>query len=140
MGRPRIATSSGGSTAGTSHPPIWILCNGPPMRVAHVVTDAGPHPYFRAFLEHSSDQVTLDIGSVGPAGALQEEMRAAGVSTFALGASSRTQLPLAPIKLARHLRATRSTVVQGHLLDGYLVGLLAARVARRPLAIYTAHH
>jgi glycosyltransferase involved in cell wall biosynthesis/GT2 family glycosyltransferase len=111
------------------------------LEVLHVISDAGPHPYFRTIAEHTSrEQVRLTVGCVGPPGRLQEEMRTAGVATFTLGAASRANYPAATLKLARELRRSRVDVVQTHLVDGSLVGLAAARLARVPLAILTAHH
>lgn len=80
------------------------------------------------------------MGSVGPAGALQEDMAELGVDSFALAADSRVTLPLATARLARILRAHRTDIVQTHLVDGCLVGLAAAKLARVPVAIMTAHH
>ena len=67
-------------------------------------------------------------------------MRSLGVSTFALGAQSRAAYPAASAKLARRLRRKGTEVVQTHLVDGSLVGLTAARLARTPVAVMTAHH
>lgn len=110
-------------------------------RVVHVISTAGPHPWFTTLIEDGGAQREgLMVGCVGPAGALQEEMRRLGVQTFALGARSRAGFPMAVLKLARVLRAHRADVVQTHLVDGCLVGLAAARLARVRVAIMTAHH
>jgi glycosyltransferase involved in cell wall biosynthesis len=109
--------------------------------VVHVITDAGPHPYFRTLLESGGlGSGPLCVGCVGPAGALQEDMRSLGVATFALGARSRAGYPVAAVRLARALRRRSPEVVQTHLVDGSLVGLTAARLARTPVAVMTAHH
>jgi glycosyltransferase involved in cell wall biosynthesis len=109
--------------------------------VVHVITDAGPHPYFRTLIESDGlRRGSLCVGCVGPTGALQEEMRSLGVATFALGARSRTGYPAAAVRLARALRRRRTEIVQTHLVDGSLVGLTAARLARTPVAVMTAHH
>jgi glycosyltransferase involved in cell wall biosynthesis len=109
--------------------------------VLHVVTDAGPHPYFRTLIEAGGlERGTLSVGCVGPRGVLQEEMESLGVSTFALGATDRSGYPRAVVRLARLLRSRRAQVLQTHLLDGSLVGLLAGRLARTPVAVMTAHH
>ena len=109
--------------------------------VLHVITDAGPHPYFRTLIEGGGlERTMLTVGSVGPAGALQHEMMSLGVSTFALGAADRSAYPLAVVRLARLLHRRRVQVLQTHLLDGSLVGLLAGRLARTPVAVMTAHH
>ncbi len=111
------------------------------MSVVHVITDAGPHPYFRTLIESGGlDPSRLSVGCVGTPGALQDDMRSLGVSTFALGAQSRAAYPAASAKLARRLRRDRTEVVQTHLVDGSLVGLTAARIARSPVAVMTAHH
>ena len=67
-------------------------------------------------------------------------MRSLGVATFALGARSRAGYHAAAVSLARALRRRRTGIVQTHLVDGSLVGLTAARVARTPVAVMTAHH
>ncbi len=67
-------------------------------------------------------------------------MAALGVSTFALGAAHRSEYPRAVMNLARMLRRRGVQVVQTHLVDGSLVGLTAARLARTPVAVMTAHH
>jgi glycosyltransferase involved in cell wall biosynthesis len=111
------------------------------MVVVHVITDAGPHPYFRTLIEAGGlERRGLIVGSVGPAGALQREMRELGVGTFALGAHSRAGYPGAVVQLARLLRSTRAQILQTHLVDATLVGLTAARLARVPVSIMTAHH
>ncbi len=47
---------------------------------------------------------------------------------------------MAVARLARALRARGTEILQTHLLDGSLVGLAAARLARTPVAVMTAHH
>ncbi|OAI38753.1 hypothetical protein AYO39_00820 [Actinobacteria bacterium SCGC AG-212-D09] len=109
--------------------------------MVHVITDAGPHPYFRTLIEVGGlERRGLIVGCVGPEGPLQHEMRELGVGTFALGASSRAGYPAAAVRLARLLRSTDADVVQTHLVDGTLVGLTAGRLARVPVSVMTAHH
>lgn len=111
------------------------------VSVVHVITDAGPHPYFRTLIESGGlDPSRLSVGCVGTPGALQDDMRSLGVSTFALDAQSRAAYPAASAKLARRLRRNGTEIVQTHLVDGSLVGLTAARMARSPVAVMTAHH
>ena len=54
--------------------------------------------------------------------------------------SLRAAYPAASAKLARRLRRYGTEIVQTHLVDGSLVGLTAARMARSPVAVMTAHH
>jgi len=109
--------------------------------VLHLISDAGPHPYFRTLIESGGlRREGLMVGCVGPAGHLQREMEELGVATFALGADSRRSYPGATAQLARLLRKRQIKVIQTHLVDGCLVGLTAARLARTPVAVMTAHH
>jgi glycosyltransferase involved in cell wall biosynthesis len=57
-----------------------------------------------------------------------------------LGATRKAQYPLAIVRLAAWLRAVMPDVVQTHLIDGGIVGVAAARLARVPLVILTRHH
>ena len=110
-------------------------------RVAHVISDAGPHPYFRTLIESGGlERTRLVVGSVGPAGALHRDMNELGVTSFALGAKSRIAFPVAVARLAALLRRHGVQVVQTHLLDGSVVGLTAARLAGTPVRVMTAHH
>jgi len=108
--------------------------------VVHVITDAGPHPYFRTLIEGGLARPLLAVGCLGPAGALQEEMASLGVATFALGARDRSAYPAALARLTRLLRRRRAQVLQTHLVDGCLVGLMAGRLAGTPVTVMTAHH
>ena len=89
-----------------------------------------------------ADRSRFDVrlGTVGSPGALQEDAERMGFPTFALGADRRSGYPGAILRLARRLRSEQVDVIQTHLLDGCFVGLAAARLARTPVAIFTAHH
>jgi glycosyltransferase involved in cell wall biosynthesis len=111
------------------------------VRILHLISSAGPHPYFELLGAHS-DRSRFDVrlATVGSAGALQEDAARMALPTFALGADRRSGYPRAILQLARRLRRERIEVIQTHLLDGCFVGLAAARLARTPVAIFTAHH
>ena len=133
------ALTVGASFMDSSTTPRAIYSRAAP--VVHVITDAGPHPYFRTLAESPGfDRSSVIVGCVGPAGALQADMHTIGVTSFALGAEGRTEYPRATAKLAHWLRRVGAPVLQSHLVDGSLVGLTAARLARTPLAVFTAHH
>jgi len=57
-----------------------------------------------------------------------------------LRATSRAAYPAAVVRLARWLRRQRVTVLQTHLFDAGVVGLIAGRLARVPLIVVTRHH
>lgn len=63
-----------------------------------------------------------------------------GVGYLSLDADSRLQYPAAVVRLARFLRRERIEVLQSHLFDAGVIGVLAARLARTPLTIVTRHH
>ena len=107
----------------------------------HLISDAGPHRYFQLIGDHA-DREAFDVrlATVGPAGALQADASRMGLESFALAAGARTGYPAATLALARRLRRDRIDVLQTHLLDGSLVGLTAARLARTQVALLTAHH
>lgn len=112
-----------------------------PIRVLHLVATAEAADHLELFVQHCDRQrVETTIGSVDSPGRLQAAMQRQGVSTFSLGADSRAAYPRAVARLARVLRARRIDVVQTHLLDATIVGLAAARAARVPVGIFTAHH
>jgi glycosyltransferase involved in cell wall biosynthesis len=106
-----------------------------------VISNAGPHPWFTTLVEDGrAPRENLVVGSVGPPGPLQADMTRLGVRTFALGAQTRAAFPRAAVQLASRLRSQRTEVVQAHLVDGCLVGLAAARLARVPVRIMMGHH
>jgi glycosyltransferase involved in cell wall biosynthesis len=111
------------------------------FRIAHLITDAGPHPYFRLIGAHADrERFDVRIGTVGPAGALQAEAREMDLRSFALGARGRASYATATLRLARMLRGERIDVLHTHLLDASLVGGLAGRLARTPAIVFTGHH
>jgi glycosyltransferase involved in cell wall biosynthesis len=111
------------------------------VRVLHLISDAGPHPFFEPIGAHADrERFDVRLATVGPPGALQDDARRMDLHSFALGARGRWDYPRAVVALARRLRRDRIDVIQTHLLDGCFVGLLAARLARTPVAIMTAHH
>ncbi len=111
------------------------------LKVLHFINDSGRGPYFCAIADFT-DRSWFDtvVGSLGPGGPLQEDMKEREIRTLALGFKRRTQYPSAVLRLAVWLRRERVDVIQTHLLDASLVGLSAARLAGTPLAVFTLHH
>jgi glycosyltransferase involved in cell wall biosynthesis len=111
------------------------------LRVLHLITDAGPHPYFDLIGEHADrTRFEVTIATLGSVGALHEDVGRMGLRSFGLGADTRSRHPRATLALARILRRDRVDVLQTHLLEASLAGLPAARLARTPASILTAHH
>ena len=67
-------------------------------------------------------------------------LREIGGEYVCLNAHRKPAYPGAIFRLAKWLRASHPDVVQTHLIDGGLVGVAAARLARVPLVILTRHH
>lgn len=59
---------------------------------------------------------------------------------YCLGARSRYDFPMAVLRLASILRTVKPDILQTHLYEASLVGLLAAKLARVPIRILTRHH
>jgi glycosyltransferase involved in cell wall biosynthesis len=115
--------------------------SGGRVRVLHLISDAGPHPYFELIGDHTDrDRFDVRLATVSSAGALHEDAERMSLPSFALGADSRLRYPDAVVRLAKRLRRDGIDVLQTHLLDGCVVGLTAAKLARTPATIFTAHH
>ncbi len=57
-----------------------------------------------------------------------------------LDANTKRSYPRAMVQLARWLRRQRVDILQTHLFDAGLIGVLAARLAQTPKVIVTRHH
>jgi glycosyltransferase involved in cell wall biosynthesis len=111
------------------------------IRVLHFISDSQSTEYFRVIARHTDQsRFALAVGSLAGAGALQAGLRESGVPTFALGVQGRSEYPRAVVRLAWMLRRNRVDVFHAHLFEASFVGLLAARIARIPLAVFTGHH
>ena len=112
-----------------------------PISVVHFISNSHPTEYFRLIARHTNHRrFKMQVGSLDRAGGLQEGLREIGIPTFALRAESRWFYPLATLRLALRLRRERIDVLHTHLLEASLVGLLAAKLARTKLAVFTGHH
>jgi glycosyltransferase involved in cell wall biosynthesis len=111
------------------------------IRVTHFVTHSYPTEYFRLIARHTDhSRFEMRVGSLDSTGGLQEGLEEFDIPTFALDAKSRPSYPLATLRLAARLRREKTDVLHTHLFDASLVGLLAARLARTRVAIFTGHH
>lgn len=112
-----------------------------PISVVHFISNSHTTGYFRLIARHTDhDRFQMQVGSLDAAGGLQQGLREVGIPTFALDSERRRRWPIATMRLARRLRRERVDVLHTHLLEASLVGLLAAKLARTRLAIFTGHH
>src|SRR4051794_14759244 len=92
------------------------------IRVTHFVSHSYPTEYFRLIARHTDhSRFEMRVGSLDLADGLQEGVTEYGISTFALGATSRRAYPLAALRLARLLRRQKADVLHTHLFDASLV-------------------
>ncbi len=111
------------------------------IRVLHFISSSHATEYFRLIARYTDHaKFELTVASLDGAGGLQAGLQELGSSTFALGIDRRAQYPRAIGQLARWLRHNRIDVLHAHLFEASFVGLLAARIARTPLGIFTGHH
>src|SRR4051794_17169084 len=112
-----------------------------PIRVMHFISSSMAAEYFPLIAKHTDhDRFAIQVGTLAHEGGLQIRLREIGVPTFALNAGPRWSWPLAALRLAWRLRRERIDVLHTHLIEASLVGLVAAKLARTRLAIFTGHH
>lgn len=110
-------------------------------KVLHCITNSCDHPYLNRLVGNMDlQEYEVFVGSLESRGALQEHFEAVGVKTLSLDTQKRISYPLAILKLARWLRKNKIDIIQTHLFDASLVGLLAAFLARTKVRILTGHH
>lgn len=107
----------------------------------HFISNSARTGYFRLIAEHTDhDRFAMQVGSLDRMGELQAGLQEVGIPTFALGMERRWLWPIASLRLAWRLRRERIDVLHTHLIEASLVGLVAAKLARTRLAIFTGHH
>ncbi|HKA23154.1 MAG TPA: glycosyltransferase family 4 protein [Blastocatellia bacterium] len=108
--------------------------------VCHLIDSNLGSNYFRSIARyHNRDRFPVVIGSVEPAGRLQEMMRELGTPTFSLDATRRLQYPLVIWRLARFLKREGVSILHAHCFDPTFIGLFAARLAGVSF-VFTRHH
>jgi glycosyltransferase involved in cell wall biosynthesis len=111
------------------------------VRVCHL-TSTGLEGHYFADLAHGlpARGVVLLCGSLTSPPRPAWLARSPSVDYFQLAANGRGTYPLAALRLSRLLRDHRIEILQTHLFDAGLVGLLAAKLARTPVTVLTRHH
>lgn len=108
-------------------------------QVLHLIDANVDTAYFREIADNASKRFPVTIGSIAPEGHLQSTMRERGTPTFTLRASSRLAYPTATVRLALTVVRARARLIHAHCFDPALLGLIAARLVRRPF-VFTRHH
>lgn len=111
------------------------------IKILHFITDSNDHEYLYNVTDNTdTSKFEIFAASLNPAGNLQNTYAAKGIESFSLDTVSRKEFPKAVLKLKNWLRQNKIDIIQTHLYDASLVGLLAAKLARTPLKILTGHH
>jgi len=109
--------------------------------VCHVVDLPVENPWLNGLAtHHDRTRFRHLVVSLGPRSELHAGLERRGVQAFALGARSRRGYPLALARLVALLRHEHVDIVQTHLFDPSLLGLLGGRLARVPAVLVTRHH
>lgn len=82
---------------------------------------------------YDRDRFSMDVVSLTELGAVGEDLRGVGIPTIALGMNRTRPNPNDVLRLAAHLRRSRTDVVQTWLYHGDLIGGLAGRLAGLPV-------
>ena len=80
------------------------------------------------------------VGTLDNGGPLHNELAAKGVLSFALGCQLRKRYPLGVVRLIHLIKRHGIQILQTHLIDAGLVGMIAGKLGRVPLVVLTRHH
>jgi glycosyltransferase involved in cell wall biosynthesis len=110
------------------------------LKVLHLITNSGQYENFSLIAEHTDySQFELTVASLEPAGRLQTDLLGTPLSTHSFNAYRR-DYPKTVFNVASYLRKNRIDILQTHLFDASIVGLIAAKMAKTPISIFTGHH
>lgn len=109
--------------------------------VCHVVDLPVENPWLNGLANHyDRSRFRHVVASLGPRSALHAGLERRGVEAVTLGGGSRLQYPRAVARLAALVRREKVDIVQTHLFDPALVGLVAGRLGRARAVLVTRHH
>jgi glycosyltransferase involved in cell wall biosynthesis len=111
------------------------------MRVCHLSSGTLETHYFANLGKGlAAEGISLLVGSLSRHNSPSWLAAANGARYFSLNSSKRYSYPTAVLRLARLLRRERIDILQTHLFDAAIVGILAARLAATPVVVMTRHH
>ena len=111
------------------------------LRILHFISNSCDHPYLNRLVENTDlDAFEVFVGSLETRGALHDHFESVGIQTFSLNADRRVGYPKAVLFLVRWLRREKIDIIQTHLFDASVVGLLGSFLARTPVRVMTGHH
>lgn len=111
------------------------------MRICHLSSATLDSHYFsslgQGLAANGATQVCGSLTEQDPPAWLKGAER---ISYFCLNTKAKRDYPSAVVRLARQLRRQRIEILQTHLFDASVVGLLAARLAHVPVTIVARHY
>ncbi|HEV3165921.1 MAG TPA: glycosyltransferase [Isosphaeraceae bacterium] len=114
---------------------------GTMIRIMHVVDLPCSNPWLNGIaVHHDRSHFQHTVVSIGARNGMHEALERLGVRCFALEVASRSRWPFAIARLSKLLRDERIDLVQTHLFDPSVIGLIAARLAGTPYKVVTRHH
>lgn len=115
-----------------------------PIRIAHVIDQLAVAGAQRVMLQNieglRAPDFTHSVYAVFPDDAMRPDLDRLRVPVIELGARSARDLPIAVLRLWRHLRRSRPDIVHTHVFPADLVGRIAARLAGVPVIVTTFHN
>lgn len=111
------------------------------IQILHFVDLPVPNPWLNGVADHyDRSRYRHIVASLGPRTELHEELERRDVRTFAMGATSKRDFPIAVVRLRKLLRNQQVDILQTHLFWPSLLGLSAGALARTPTKLVTRHH
>jgi len=109
--------------------------------VCHVVDLPVENPWLNGVAaHHDRSRFRHIVASLGPRSDLHTGLERLGVRAVALGSGSRRAYPRTVARLAGLVRREDVDIVQTHLFDPSVVGLIAGRLGRARAVLVTRHH
>lgn len=112
-------------------------------KVMYILSQIGDSKEFNVMADHwdgSRFDLELVLLHADPDSKLQRYVRSRGHTCTTIPYAGRRSAPRCLWRLFRHMRRKQPHVVNANLLDASIIGLISARLARVPMALYTRHH
>ena len=109
--------------------------------ICHVVDLPVENPWLNGVaVHHDRSRFRHLVVSLGPRTELHDALVSRGIDAFTLDTRSRRDYPRTVGRLVALLRREQVDIVQTHLFDPSMLGLVAGRLTRRPVVLVTRHH
>ncbi|MEO5679859.1 MAG: glycosyltransferase [Acidimicrobiales bacterium] len=91
-------------------------------------------------VHHDRTRFRHIVVTLGQRNELHDALERRGVAAFALGSCFRREYPVGLARLVLLLRREHVDILQTHMFEPSILGLLAGRIARVPIVLVTRHH